>query len=146
MKLNWDQGIFLFFVVFISLGISFVIFSLRQNNDLVTNDYYEKGADYTHQMEINSRSAVYNDSITLVNRNNLLIAKFSKSIDLMADTMNIYFFRPSDKRLDHEFRMALKSDSLEIEKSGLQKGRYKVNFHWVHLKDNFLVVKEFFVE
>ncbi len=146
MKLNWGQGIFLFFVVFISLGISFVIFSLRQNNDLVTNDYYEKGADYTHQMEINSRSVVYNDSISLVNRNNLLFAKFSKSIDLMTDTMNIYFFRPSNKRFDHEFRMALKADSIEIDKSGLQKGRYKVNFHWAHLKDNFLVVKEFFVE
>ncbi len=146
MKLNWGHGIFLFFVVFISLGISFIIFSLRQNNDLVTNDYYEKGADYTHQMEINGRSVVYNDSINLVNQNNILIARFSKSIDLMTDTMNIFFFRPSDKRFDHEFRMALKSDSIEIVKSGLQKGRFKVKFQWANNLEVFMVEKEFFVE
>ncbi len=146
MKLNWGQGIFLFFVVFISLGISFIIFSLRQNNDLVTNDYYEKGADYTHQMEINSRSILYNDSINLVNRNNYLIARFSKSIDLMTDTMDVFFFRPSDKRFDHEFRMALKSDSIPIIKSGIQKGRYKVKFQWLNNQDIFMVEKEFFVE
>jgi hypothetical protein len=146
MKLNWGQGIFLFFVVFVSLGISFIIFSLRQNNDLVSNDYYEKGADYTHQMEINSRSFLYNDSINLANRNNLLIVRFSKSIDLMADTMDVVFYRPSDKRFDHEFRMALKSDSIEIVKSGLQKGRFKVKFQWTNNMDVFMVEKEFFVE
>ena len=146
MKLNWGQGIFLFFVVFVSLGIFFIIFSLRQNNDLVTNDYYEKGADYTHQMEINSRSIVYNDSINLVNQNDLLIARFSKSIDLMTDTMNIYFFRPSDKKFDHEFRNVLKSDSIQIVKSGLQKGRYKVKFQWTNNLDVLMVEKEFFVE
>jgi hypothetical protein len=146
MKLNWGQGIFLFFVVFISLGISFVIFSLRQNNDLVTNDYYEKGADYTRQMEINSRSIAYIDSINLVNQNDLLIARFSKSIDMMTDTMDVFFFRPSDKRFDHEFRMALKSDSIEIVKSGIQKGRYKVKFQWANNLEVFMVEKEFFVE
>ena len=146
MKLNWGQGIFLFFVVFISLGISFIIFSLRQNNDLVASDYYEKGADYTHQMEINSRSAFYIDSINLVNQNDLLIARFSKSIDMMTDTMNIYFFRPSDKRFDLEFRMPLQSGSIPIVKSGIQKGRYKVKFQWTNNQDIFMVEKEFFVE
>ena len=103
MKLNWGQSIFLFFVIFISLAAAFIIFSLRQNNDLVTDDYYEKGADYTHQMEINSRSVVYQDSIKLSDQNYLLIARFSKSIDMMTDTMRIYFFRPSDRKSDFEF-------------------------------------------
>jgi len=146
MKLNWGQGIFLFFVVFISLGISFVVFSLRQNNDLVTDDYYEKGADYSRQMEINSRSAVYIDSIQLVNQNGKIIARFSKSIDLMADTMQVYFFRPSDKRLDYTFQSLLKSDSLMIEKNNLQKGRFKVKFQWNGLLKSYMVEKEFFVE
>ncbi len=38
MKLNWGQSIFVFFVIFVSLGVVFIIFSLRQNNDLVEDD------------------------------------------------------------------------------------------------------------
>jgi len=146
MKLNWGQSIFLFFVIFISLAIGFIIFSLRQNNDLETENYYEKGADYTHQMEINSRSAVYYDSIQLMNQNSKLVARFSKSIDQMADTMHISFFRPSDKRFDYEFAAVLSSDSMAIDKSKLVKGRYKVKFQWFQARLSYLVEKEFFIE
>ena len=146
MKLNWGQSIFLFFVIFITLAVVFIIFSLRQNNDLVTDDYYEKGADYTHQMEINSRSFVYQDSIKLSDQNNLLIARFSKSRDIMTDTMFIYFFRPSDKKSDFEFWVLLNSDSIVIDKSNLIKGRYQVKFQWSQNKESFFVQKEVFIE
>jgi len=146
MKLNWGQSIVLFFVIFVSLGIGFIIFSLRQNNDLVTENYYEKGADYTHQMEINSRSAVYNDSIQLMNKESKLVARFSKSIDQMTDSMHINFFRPSDKRFDYEVASLLNSDSISIDKSKLVKGRYKVEFKWQQGHLRYLVVKEFFIE
>lgn len=146
MKLNWGQSIFLFFVIFISLAVVFIVFSLRQNNDLVTENYYEKGADYTNQMEINLRSAVYNDSIQLMTQNSLLVARFSKSIDQMADTMHINFFRPSDKRFDFEFSSLLSSDSLSIDKSKLAKGRYKVQFQWFQSRVSYQVEKEFFIE
>jgi len=146
MKLNWGQSIFLFFVVFISLAISFIIFSLRQNNDLVTDNYYEKGATYSKQMEINGRSAVYNDSIHLTNRNNKIVARFSKSINQMADTMHISFFRPSDKKYDYNFNCLLVTDSLEIEKSKLAKGRYKVKFRWGLGNKCYMTEKEFFIE
>ena len=65
MKLNWGYSIILFFVVFCSVMIGIMIFAFRQTNDLVTEDYYEKGADYTRQMELNSRSAAYQDSIQI---------------------------------------------------------------------------------
>jgi len=146
MKLNWGQSIVLFFAIFLSLAIGFIICSLRQNNDLVAENYYEKGADYTHQMEINSRSAVYADSIQLLNQNSQLVARFSKSIDQMTDTMHIYFFRPSDKRFDFEFAALLNSDSLAIDKSKLEKGRYKVKFQWFQSRISYQVEKEFFIE
>jgi len=146
MKLNWGQSLFLFFVVFLALAIVFIVFSLRQNNDLVTDDYYEKGAHYSQQMEINGRSAVYIDSIQLMNQNSRLVARFSKSIDQMTDTMNICFFRPSDKRFDYHHAGLLNSDSLTIEKNTLVKGRYKVKFQWLRHSESFQVEKEFFVE
>ena len=136
----------MFFVVFISLAITFIVFSLKQSNDLVSDDYYEKGANYTRQMEINQRSVIYSDSIKLENRNNLITFRFSKSVDMMADTMTVDFFRPSDKHFDHQIIFSLNSDSLSVRNDFLHKGRYKVMFHWKHNKEIFLIEKEFFAE
>ena len=50
MKLNWGNSIFLFLIIFVALGIAFIVFSFSKSNDLVTADYYQQGADYTHQI------------------------------------------------------------------------------------------------
>ncbi len=146
MRLNWGDGIFIFLMGFIALAIVFIVFSFRQNNDLVTSDYYEKGADFTHQMEITGRSAVFNDSIRILNHNNNLVARFSKSINQMTDSMHLYFYRPSDKRLDYQFWGILRSDSLIISKEHLAIGRYQVKFQWSHDHNSYLIEKDFFIE
>ena len=51
MKINWGTAIVLFLAVFFCLMAVFVTFALRQNNDLVTDDYYEKGANYSQTIE-----------------------------------------------------------------------------------------------
>ncbi len=146
MKLNWGNSIFLFLTLFVLLGIAFVVFSLSKSNDLVTTDYYQQGADYTHQMEITSRSAVFNDSIHILNQDKSVVARFAHSINLMTDTMQIWFYRPSDKKLDFNYQGLLNSDSLVIRKENLSGGRYKVKFQWSYNRESYQVEKEFFIE
>ena len=146
MKLNWGYSIILFFVVFCSVMIGIMIFAFRQNNDLVTDDYYEKGADYTRQMEINSRSAPYKDSIQLSVQTKVIAARFAKSIYQKSDRMLINFYRPSDKRFDYAIKTLINSDSVMIEKKNLVKGRYTVTFGWVSGQKNYQVEKDFFLE
>ncbi len=144
MKLNWGYSIILFFIVFISLMIGFVVFSLRQNNDLVTEDYYEKGADFTHQMDINHRSLGFRDSINLAGKNGLIHVHFAKSICQMADSMHIYFYRPSDRKLDFRMNTLLRTDSLIIDEKNLANGRYTVTFEWLAGKDRYEIEKDYF--
>ena len=146
MKLNWGYSIIIFFMVFCSLMIAFMVFTFRQSNDLVTNDYYEKGADFTHQMETNSRSVIYKDSIRLSERNGFILAGFAKSVSQMADTMHIYFYRPSDKKLDFTISFSHPADSVKIVKSHLSKGHYTVKFNWLNNQKNYQVEKELFME
>jgi len=146
MKLNWGNSIFLFLTVFVLMGIAFVVFSLSKSNDLVTTDYYQKGADYTKQMEITGRSAVYNDSIRVLNQNNNVLVWFAHSINQMTDTMHVYFYRPSDKKLDFNYQGFLNTDSLIIKKEYLSGGRYKVKFQWLYNRESYQIEKEFFIE
>ena len=146
MKLNWGYSIILFFVVFISLMVAFIIFSLKQNNDLVTDEYYEKGADYTHQMEIDGRSAIFKDSIRLLDQNGVIVAKFAKSILQRADTMHIYFYRPSNKKLDFRDNIVLQTDSVKLDKKNLVTGRYTLTFKWLQGETGYQVEKDFFMK
>jgi len=146
MKLNWGNSIFLFLTVFVLMGIAFVVFSLSKSNDLVTTDYYQKGADYTKQMEITGRSAVYNDSIQVLNQNKNVVVRFAHSINQMTDTMQVYFYRPSDKKLDFNYQGLLNTDSLIIKKEYLSGGRYKVKFQWLYNRESYQIEKEFFIE
>lgn len=146
MKLNWGNSIFLFLSVFVMLGIAFVVFSLSKSNDLVTTDYYQKGADYTKQMEITGRSAVYTDSIQVLNQNKSVVVRFAHSINQMTDTMQVYFYRPSDKKLDFNYQGLLNTDSLIIKKEFISGGRYKVKFQWFYNRESYQVEKEFFNE
>ena len=146
MKLNWGYSIILFFVVFCSVMIGIMIFAFRQTNDLVTEDYYEKGADYTRQMEINCRSAAYQDSIQINDVRQSVLTRFAKSIYRNRDTMQINFYRPSDKKFDYSVKALLNSDSLEIEKKNLHKGHYTVTFLWSNGVKRYQVEKGLFVE
>ena len=128
------------------LGIAFVVFSLSKSNDLVTTDYYQKGADYTKQMEVTGRSTVYNDSIRVLNQNKSVLVRFAHSINQMTDTMQVYFYRPSDKKLDFNYQGLLNTDSLIIKKEYLTSGRYKVKFQWYYNRESYQVEKEFFIE
>ena len=146
MKLNWGYSIILFFILFFTVMIGFVIFSFRQSTDLVTEDYYEKGAAYTSQMEVNDRSAIYKDSIGLTNENERIITRFSNSITQMADTMNIYFYRPSDKKSDYKITAPIQNNSVSINKNHLASGRYIAKFQWNSGLNRYEVEKEYFAQ
>src|ERR1035437_5891958 len=130
MKLHWGNGILIFIILFlVILGVA-VIFSLRQNNDLVEKDYYEKGADYTHQMEMNKRSVIYQDSISIYNTENYIVIKASANLVATSSSLYVYFFRPSDKEKDYKVEYKGNGDSMLVDKSKLAHGRYLVKLSW----------------
>ena len=63
MKFNWGTGILLFLILFLIAAGIFIAFAMRQSVDLVHEDYYERGVDHTSQMEVEKRSAPYQQAI-----------------------------------------------------------------------------------
>lgn len=145
MKLNWGNSILIFFILFLSLGFAFIIFSLRQNNDLVTDDYYEKGADYMTEINTDQRSAIFMDSIHISQDDNHVIIAFSHDLTKQCEKFHIYFFRPSDKRLD--YRMDFPSEALlRVKKTNLVHGRYSLQISWEKDSKSYLIEKDLMVK
>ena len=145
MKFNWGTGIFIFIILFLIVTMAGIIFSLRQNNDLVEKDYYDKGADYSHQIEINKRSAIYQDSISFTDRENYIVVKASPELCKSTASINVYFFRPSDKEKDYTIAFNTSSDSILVEKSKLAHGRYLVKLSWEKNSETYMIEKDIFI-
>jgi hypothetical protein len=146
MKFNWGTGILIFIILFLIITIAGVIFSVRQNNDLVEKDYYDKGADYSHQIEINKRSAIYQDSILLTDTENYIVVRACSELSKSTASITVYFFRPSDKEKDYTIEFKPVNDSLLVEKSKLAHGRYLAKLSWEKDSKLYMIEKDIFVK
>lgn len=129
MKLNWGNSLLIFFIIFVSLAAIFIVFSFSQENDLVTDDYYERGADYTSAINLHKRSAIFADSLTFKDDDEWFNILVKPGLANAVEEFNIHFFRPSSKKMD--VRFVVESDSLiTINKEKLSLGRYKLYVSW----------------
>jgi hypothetical protein len=142
MKMNWGTGLIIFFAVFLTFVASFLIFAFNQQNDLVADDYYQQGADYTNQINKNIRSRVFNDSIFIRNNAESFSIKSAFGLKKITDSLKINFYRPSNKKMD--FTLSIKCDTVwqTVPKDKLSHGRYKVKFVWKALTDDFEITKD----
>ncbi|WP_430931979.1 FixH family protein [Saccharicrinis sp. 156] len=145
MKFNWGHGIIVFFVIFFTWIISFVIFTLGENNDLVTKDYYRQGAEYSLTMDINKRSAIYRDSISIVNVEDGVVIELASSVANLPKGKDVYFYRPSGKKDDVKLWLDQGKKELFVPNSKLIKGRYNVSVSWNESDNKYKVSKDFVV-
>jgi hypothetical protein len=141
VKLNWGNGLVIFFLIFFIWVFCFVFFAMRQNNDLVSDDYYQQGAKYSDQISINQRSVTYQDSLKISTTGNKIQISVCKSLVESGDSLQVYFFRSSDKAKDLRFTFDKLNNALQIDKNRFSHGRYQVFINWNDKGEKFMVNK-----
>jgi len=145
-KLNWGKSLVIFFIVFFAWVLYFVLFALRQTNDLVTDDYYQKGAKYTEQINIDRRSVPFQDSIHIDLSGKELRISLSQTMTVGNDSVEVYFFRSSDKTKDLKLSFRKSSSPFLVDASRLMHGRYMVYFSWIERQEKYNITKTVDVE
>ena len=130
MKWNWGTGIFIFLVLFLMACAAFIIFAMQQDVNLVHKDYYEKGVNYSEQMNVNARSKQYFNSIQTQLQNEYLRIDFEPSLAAKIDSGNVLLYRPSNSKQDIYLPLSLSDNSIFISKSKLVAGRYILKLNW----------------
>lgn len=130
MKFNWGTGILVFLILFLSAAAVFIFFAMRQDVNLVHEDYYDQGVDYSAQMEVDARSAAYNDSIRTYIEDGSFVVAFEKSLAFNIDSGVVLMFRPSNSSLDVSMPFGPTGSSLKIPRSSLVAGRYILKLSW----------------
>ncbi|MEM9858220.1 MAG: FixH family protein [Bacteroidota bacterium] len=138
--MNWGTKITITFIAFVGVIVTMVVISMSQDIHLVAKDYYVQELAYQDQMDRITNSNALNELKPEVNYD----AK-KKSITLSTPNgkeLNgtIYFFRPSDARLDKKYTIQLVDGQQVFSSSELDKGLWRVKVNW---KDKD---KEFYTE
>lgn len=133
MKINWGTGIALTLVVFVGSMFFLIWISYQQELNLVSDDYYIKGLKYEEQIAKQRNTADLETKISFSEDANQILIQFPRIDSLQKPIGTIYFYKPSDNKLDRRYRIEL-NDSLcqTIQKKDLVKGYFliKVDYSW----------------
>lgn len=145
MKLNWGKSILIFILLFLSLCTVAIIFSLRQNNDLVSDDYYNEGADYNTKLAVINRSKIYLDSIQLMQHSDRIVIRLADGISTDDNKLALWFYRPSGKNNDLKSEFPLAGDSVIVDREKLLRGRYILKISWLDEGLDYTIEKDIFI-
>jgi hypothetical protein len=146
MKFTWGTGIVVFLILFLAACATFIIFAYNQDVNLVHEDYYEKGVDYSQQMNRDSRSLKYKDQIEISELNDSVRIFFPEEVIAGAESVRVLFFRPSDHNLDINLPVVFTGNFVSVSKENLVPGRYIVKLTWKMDKFGYEIDKTFIVK
>lgn len=129
MKFNWGVFAFSLFGVFVVFMLGMVYFATKQNNELVTENYYEKELEFKEILVKKEHSALLLEQVTyqadLKSFNIVFPTEITTPI-----SGNIVFYKPSDLKADKSFPLEVKNNAQTFQFSAFEKGMYHVKIDW----------------
>ena len=141
----WAVGITALYTTFALATIAFVVFAVRQDYDLVSDNYYEQEVQFQKQIDRVQRTNILTESVKCG------VSNDKKNIEITlpntaATTGKITLYRPSQADLDRHYSLALDADGRQnIPVKGLLKGKWKMKMLWSANGEEFYKECEIFL-
>lgn len=130
----WPWALIGFFVCLIGAIASFVTFALRQDMDLVREDYYAEEIRFQNQIDRMTRTRAFEGEIAIVHdpESQRIAIAIPSSHAGGNPSGTVQLYRPSDADLDFEQPLKLAQDSNVhiLHAAKLAAGRWKVRVLW----------------
>lgn len=133
MKFNWGTGIVIGMVCFMVFILQYVIrvqFDSRYDNELVTENYYQKEVDVNTNRIKQENAKGLEDGLKIIPSEEGIEVYFPESFNPNEITGEISLYRPSNQALDQIFPIKLTSNYLLIPKSSLVDGRWDITLNF----------------
>ncbi len=129
--MSWGIKIACLYIGFALLIATMVSLTMGENIDLVTPDYYEQELKFQDRIDAVDRTRLLKEQLTWELKENKLYLHFPQEFSGKEIKGIIYFFRPSDAKLDKNMSIPeMENGQTSIPVSGLQKGIYKLQINW----------------
>jgi hypothetical protein len=133
MKINWGTGIVISFILFIGFIMYMVITMMssdKYNHDLVTEEYYKKEINYQEEIDAEKNAQLLSENIEVKTSSKGVEIYFPKDLKFKEIKGIINFYRPSNKKLDFNIPIDLKSHSLIIPNEKVVEGKWGITIDW----------------
>lgn len=144
----WPFAISLYFFVAFCGVITFIVWSVHQNQDLVSADYYKEEILFQQKLNALNRALPFAKDVGLhIDENSQAITVFIPSLHAAAKpTGTIRFYRPSEARLDFTVPLAVGAEGKQTVNSRLLKpGFWKARVDWTFQGEDYVFEKTFIV-
>jgi len=131
IKFNWGTGIVLAFLIMMSGMIYLVSIALRQDFDLVDDDYYQKSITYQQHIEKEKNNNALSEKIKIDQSTGSLSLTFPNLASVQEYSGEIHFYSPVEAKRDQTVKIKLDSSYIQtVDLTNLLKGRYEVKIDW----------------
>ena len=129
MKLNWGNGIFIFYVLFVGALVFQLVKSFQYDHSLVVDNYYEKDIQYQEQFDKLKNTKELSESLRIKYHKEENQVRIAFPKDIATAEGEILFYRADDKSKD--FKLPIKdSGDIVVPTSFLVRGEWTVSVDW----------------
>jgi nitrogen fixation protein FixH len=137
----WPIAIAGFFIIAVIFIATFIAFAMRQREDLVSSDYYEREVRYQSQLDAMKHSQAFAAQTVVTFEpagQSIVITLPSQKNGGVKGSIHLY--RPSDARLDRELPLALNAEGIQrLDAKTLSDGLWKVRVTWSAGGEEFFI-------
>jgi len=147
MKISWGTGIVIAFIIFIGLIVTTGVYLMNQDVQLVSDDYYDKEIAYQQHIDDVARTTELSSDDIILFDGSLIKLKLPGEISGKNIAGEIYFYRPSDSKLDIKIPFYPDENNQQIiPVENIQKGYWRVQFSWTTDVNGYFSEKSIIIE
>ena len=129
-KISWGTGIVIGIVVFVVISITMTVIFMTQDVSLVSDNYYEKSLSYQDEIDKQSRTKSLDEQVKINYNGEVINIAFPSTYLNKEIPGEIFFYRPSDPKLDFKLPLQLVEGNQIIPVSRLEKGFWRIKLNW----------------
>jgi hypothetical protein len=131
LKINWGTGIVIAMIIMVSGMLALVSVAIRQDFDLVDNDYYQKSINYQQHIEKVRNNEALPEKIRVELSGGSLHVNFPALGGYQDFSGEIHFYSPVEQKRDLIIPVQPESSLVQvIDLENLEKGRYQIKIDW----------------
>lgn len=140
--MNWGKGIIVALALFVGFILFLVITLMRQDVDLVSEDYYKQEIDYEARIQKEQNGLNSAAKIKIVDQKSFVIIQLPDNIALTNVLVNLK--RPNDEKLDKSFKIE-GTKTFMLPKASLEKGKYDLTIEYTIDKKDCLLQQKIII-
>ena len=135
--MNWGHKIIIVYGIFIAGIVTLVILSSRENQDLVTEDYYEQELKYQDRINEAANVHALSDTLKYAIQNDELIITLPNEMNGVQVKADVLLYNPTNKNADQRRQITTLNGMLSMPIALHTKGLQVVKLSWTTNEKKF---------